>query len=93
MKATGIVRRVDDLGRVVIPKEIRRTLCIREGDPLEIWLDGQDMVCFRKYGTNLCDEVDYLKYQIETFCDLPCETQKKIMTLLSEVQELVKGEK
>ena len=93
MRATGIVRRVDDLGRVVIPKEIRRTLCIREGDPLEIWLDGKDMVCFRKYGTNLRDEVDYLKYQIETFCDLPNETQEKIMTLLSEVQELVKGEK
>lgn len=49
MKATGIVRRIDDLGRVVIPKEIRRTLVIREGDPLEIFLDGQDGVVFRKY--------------------------------------------
>ncbi len=39
MKATGIVRRIDDLGRVVIPKEIRRTLKIREGDPLEIFVD------------------------------------------------------
>ena len=39
MKATGIVRRIDDLGRVVIPKEIRRTLRIREGDPLEIFTD------------------------------------------------------
>ena len=39
MKATGIVRRIDDLGRVVIPKEIRRTLRIREGDPLEIYVD------------------------------------------------------
>ena len=49
MKATGIVRRVDDLGRVVIPKEIRRTLRIREGDPLEIFLDDQNGVVFRKY--------------------------------------------
>ena len=49
MKATGIVRRVDDLGRVVIPKEIRRTLRIREGDPLEIFLDDQNSVVFRKY--------------------------------------------
>ena len=49
MKATGIVRRVDDLGRVVIPKEIRRTLRIREGDPLEIFLDDQNDVVFRKY--------------------------------------------
>ena len=48
MKATGIVRRVDDLGRVVIPKEIRRTLKIREGDPLEIFLEN-DCVCFQKY--------------------------------------------
>lgn len=48
MKATGIIRRVDDLGRVVIPKEIRRTLKIREGDPLEIFLEN-DCVCFRKY--------------------------------------------
>lgn len=49
MKATGIVRRVDDLGRVVIPKEIRRTLNIREGDPLEIFLDENNGVVFRKY--------------------------------------------
>lgn len=48
MKATGIVRRIDDLGRVVIPKEIRQTLRIREGDPLEIWLDNST-ICFRKY--------------------------------------------
>ena len=49
MKATGIVRRIDDLGRVVIPKEIRRTLKIREGDPLEIFLENNDCVCFKKY--------------------------------------------
>ena len=49
MKATGIVRRIDDLGRVVIPKEIRRTLRIREGDPLEIFTDAQGGVIFKKY--------------------------------------------
>ena len=49
MKATGIVRRIDDLGRVVIPKEIRRSLNIKEGDPLEIFADGQGGVVFRKY--------------------------------------------
>ena len=48
MKATGIIRRIDDLGRVVIPKEIRRTLKIREGDPLEIFIE-KDCVCFQKY--------------------------------------------
>ena len=49
MKATGIVRRIDDLGRVVIPKEIRRTMRIREGDPLEIFTDKEGGVIFRKY--------------------------------------------
>ena len=49
MKATGIVRRIDDLGRVVIPKEIRRTMRIREGDPLEIYTSGEGEVIFKKY--------------------------------------------
>lgn len=66
MKATGIVRRIDDLGRVVIPKEIRRTLRIREGDPLEIFTDRNGEVIFKKYSpmgelnqfvTQLCDSV------------------------------------
>ena len=49
MKATGIVRRIDDLGRVVVPKEIRRTLRIREGDPLEIFTDRQGEFILKKY--------------------------------------------
>lgn len=49
MKATGIVRRIDDLGRVVIPKEIRRTMRIREGDPLEIYTEADGEVIFKKY--------------------------------------------
>lgn len=49
MKATGIVRRIDDLGRVVIPKEIRRTMRIREGDPLEIYTESDGEVIFKKY--------------------------------------------
>ena len=56
MKATGIVRRIDDLGRVVIPKEIRRTCNIREGDPLEIFLqDGA--VVFEKYNPGYRDDL------------------------------------
>lgn len=54
MKATGIVRRIDDLGRVVIPKEIRKNCGIREGDPLEIYtetIEGMPAVCFCKYET------------------------------------------
>ena len=49
MKATGIVRRIDDLGRIVIPKEIRRSFRIREGDPLEIYTDAEGEVIFKKY--------------------------------------------
>lgn len=49
MKATGIVRRIDDLGRVVVPKEIRRTLHIREGDPLEIFTDREGGIVLKKY--------------------------------------------
>lgn len=49
MKATGIVRRIDDLGRIVIPKEIRRVLRIRDGDPLEIYTAGDGEVIFKKY--------------------------------------------
>lgn len=49
MKATGIVRRIDDLGRVVIPKEIRRSMRIKEGDPLEIFTTSDGCVCFKKF--------------------------------------------
>lgn len=48
MKATGIVRRIDDLGRIVIPKELRRSLKIKEGDPLEVFTEN-DAICFKKY--------------------------------------------
>ena len=67
MKATGIVRRIDDLGRVVIPKEIRRTMRIREGDPLEIYTDRDGEVIFKKYSplgelasfaSHLCDVIN-----------------------------------
>ena len=60
MKATGIVRRMDDLGRVVIPKEVRRTMRMKEGDPLEIFVNPQDgTVCFRKYQP--FEEMDWAK--------------------------------
>lgn len=56
MKATGIIRRIDDLGRVVIPKEIRRTCNIREGDPLEIFLQDGGVV-FKKYNPDYRNEL------------------------------------
>ena len=60
MKATGIVRRIDDLGRVVIPKEIRRNMRIREGDPLEIYIEN-GCVCFRKYSPISEIDLDTIK--------------------------------
>ncbi|GLC90398.1 stage V sporulation protein T [Lysinibacillus piscis] len=65
MKATGIVRRIDDLGRVVIPKEIRRTLRIREGDPLEIYTDREGEVILKKYSP-INDLGDFAKEYVET---------------------------
>ena len=49
MKATGVVRRIDDLGRIVIPKEIRKVLRIKEGDPLEVFTDREGQVILKKY--------------------------------------------
>ena len=65
MKATGIVRRIDDLGRVVIPKEIRRTMRIREGDPLEIYTDREGGVIFKKY-SQLGDVSDFAAQLCDT---------------------------
>lgn len=64
MKATGIVRRIDELGRVVIPKEIRRTLRIREGDPLEIFTDREGQIILKKYSP-----IGELNEFAQEFCD------------------------
>lgn len=78
MKATGIVRRIDDLGRVVIPKEIRRTMRIREGDPLEIYTDHNGEVIFKKYSPmgelsqfvcQLCDSLSRTSGSSCVICD------------------------
>ena len=78
MKAPGIVRRIDDLGRVVIPKEIRRTMRIREGDPLEIYTDKDGEVIFKKYSpigelsdfaAQICDSLHKSTDAIAAVCD------------------------
>lgn len=78
MKATGIVRRIDDLGRVVIPKEIRRTLHIREGDPLEIFTERDGSVVFKKYSplgglgeisAKVCESLSKTSGWITAVCD------------------------
>ena len=65
MKATGIVRRIDDLGRVVIPREIRKTLGIREGDPLELYTTNEGGICFVKYNEHINRFVDTCKPVLE----------------------------
>ncbi len=78
MKATGIVRRIDDLGRVVIPKEIRRTMRIREGDPLEIYTAKDGEVIFKKYSpmgelsefaVQICDTMGKTTGHTAAICD------------------------
>ena len=73
MKATGIVRRIDELGRIVIPKEIRRTMHIEEGDPMEIFTD-RDGIIFRKYriGCALCGSTEDQETMIEFGDALVC---------------------
>ncbi len=78
MKATGMVRRIDDLGRVVIPKEIRRTMRIREGDPLEIFTEKNGELIFKKYSpigeltefaAQLCESLKKTAEGIAAVCD------------------------
>ncbi len=79
MKATGIVRRIDDLGRVVIPKEIRRTMRIREGDPLEIFTDREGEVILKKYSPigELGDfAIQYAETLFKTSGHIVCITDK-----------------
>ena len=89
MKATGIVRRVDDLGRVVIPKELRRTLMIQEGDSVEIYTGDNGEVIFRKY-----DMVSHIDEMIDAVVDVveeeSVQNASKILKKLSEVKELMR---
>ena len=78
MKATGIVSRIDDLGRVVIPKEIRRTMRIREGDPLEIYTDSNGEVIFKKYSqigelTLFINQYTEILYRSSGHCVIVCD--------------------
>ena len=89
MKATGIIRRVDDLGRVVIPKEIRRTMKISEGDPLEIYTE-KDAVVFRKYGHDLASEADTLLENVVCYLDADAPCRDEVRLALERVVLLLK---
>lgn len=93
MKATGIIRRIDDLGRVVIPKEIRRKMHIREGEPLEIYTEGNDTVCFRKYQTNMVNEVQTMEETIldDWMYDIVCGGTAKQQAMFEETRNHFKA--
>lgn len=91
MKATGIIRRIDDLGRVVIPKEIRRTMNIREGEPLEIFLEDGGIV-FKKYLPNCRDDlVSALRNAAEYYDDYEDNRTiaRQLEKIAKEVDELL----
>lgn len=92
MKATGIIRGVDDLGRVAIPKEIRRTLRIREGDRVEIYTE-RDAVVFKKYGVDLVDEADSLLKNVLRYLDGDASCYDEVRLALERIILLLKKQK
>ena len=95
MRATGIICRIDDLSRVVIPKEIRRTCHIRENDPLEIFietLNGMPMVCFRKYETSYLRDIASMADRIdEEMMESGCMSSRtEVRKHFAEIAKLVK---
>lgn len=82
MRATGIVRRIDDLGRVVIPKEIRRQMRIEEGDPLEIFTTNDGAVCFKPYQEKPLTEEEILNRVNEMSREEKAELIKKMIEIL-----------
>jgi len=90
MKSTGIIRRIDDLGRVVIPKEIRRTLNIKDGDPLEIYVID-NMICYKKYVSE-GDYINTINNIIENLSDdmdINKDTKNMLNTKLKEIVDLL----
>lgn len=91
MQATGIIRRIDDLGRIVIPKEIRRNFGIREGEPLEIFVH-EDCVCFKKYSANKLEKVSDAFKELADFAEDEggLRMRTKVSELQAEVEERLK---
>lgn len=89
MRTTGIVRRVDDLGRVVIPREIRVSMGIREGEPMEIFLED-DAVIFRKYAPTLTAEVTRIAKMVEENYSADYKTHRLLKDKFREISEILK---
>lgn len=90
MKSTGIIRRIDDLGRVLIPREIRKRLCIDDGDPLEIFVEGENVI-FAKYciTNDINAAIESAKRVASDNIDLPIEKTAAIIAKLNEAKKLL----
>ncbi len=93
MKATGIVRRVDDLGRLVIPKELRRTLRIKEADPIEFYVQG-DTIILKKYNAmgDLEQVIDNIESYIEQDDLLPAGVSLALRGKIAEMRKIIEKE-
>ena len=92
MKATGIIRRIDDLGRVVIPRKLRKELGIKEGEPLEIYADticGMPAVCFVKYRFDLSGTAKALQGLVENYLDYDHPHKQEILVRLAEIDKML----
>lgn len=94
MKATGMIRGIDNLGRVVIPMEIRRNLGISSGDPLEIFTDNEGHIMLKKYDPSpkIVNQVKMLQDMINNNTNYDPEVINKAVGLLSELENLMKSE-
>lgn len=93
MKATGIIRRIDDLGRVVIPRDIRKNLGIREGDPLEIYVDElTNSVCFQPYKRNLLQDLAAMRDRINNSL-YDYEKERDVSAAFEKIIEIISNDR
>lgn len=96
MKATGVVRRIDELGRIVIPKEIRKTMHIREGENIEIFIDGEESIVLKKYSAikKLDDFASRLTEAIYSFlkCNIIITDTDRIVAISGPLKKELNGE-
>lgn len=91
LRATGVIRRIDDLGRIVVTKEIRRKLAIREGDPLELYV-GDDFVAFKKYNPAKSVKTSLAALKDAVMDEPALECKADLLRKLAEVSALLDAE-
>ena len=93
MKSTGIVRRIDDLGRIVIPMEIRKSLAIGDREPLEIYTDGEGHIILKKYNSlmGISSQINAIREMIDEYTNYKPEVTRKAVSLLTDLESLIKN--